>query len=1242
MSKLATRCSVILVASGLTGLLTGCPQQTPPTNVVRPIPSTAPTGIVPTPAPSSIIVNPTPGPGGQPGQPTPTPGTSSSPGTGTNGLAISSTSLPTGVLNFNYSFGLQVAGGSGSYRWSVLSGNLPTGVNLDSTTGQIFGKPTQTGTYSFELQVIDNQRGTVARSNMFILVSDSEAGLNNLAVLTDSLPSATVDRRFSRTLEVSGGTAPFNWDISAGALPDGLSINSNTGEISGTPTLRGEETFTVRVSDGRGQSRTRTLSLTVNTTDTNMTILTSSIPMGVIGRTYHNRSACGITTDGTLKATGGAGSYRWNISKGSLPNGLSLDQTSGIISGTPTAAGNSTFTIKLEDSENNSVSKVFTVETRELVVHNFTPSSGGEDLRVVIFGEGFNNVNNVLFGGVSSTTAGFTTVAGCDQVTTSIPANARTGSLVLRNAGNAELGLSSTPFVAEDVIITEVFTSPDSSGNQFVELRNRGNASVSIAGWQMVYTATTGADVTFTLPSNVPPLAPGAVTVVNLRRDGGTTASNIYAGASSLEMRFDPTVLTKLALCKGACATTATDTNYRGYLQFGPAASDGGTLENNAVTSGLWLDNSTIDVAAMHEVLAAVDSSSTDGTANNLAHYGVNDGNAHAGLLTLNGNGEYTGYTGDTVLYFTPTSGALANQEQRIRRTVTGVGAGAEANRVRINSAVFQSQIQAANVGNGSTGNGILVDNVQTLSPRIVTPATPGSFINVITGSEGLIRTVEALSGNRIELNTVVSAAVTATNTSDGTSGNGFEVGLNDASLVTVGQPVNITVRGAGGTQFTVNRNVTASAANNVVKIDQPLATAPVSGANNGDGSVGAEITLNSAVNFQNGDLALYNGLPCADGLPCSITVGGNQFRTTTPVARLVVSDTNTGDGTSANRLEVDAITGINLNDTVLLNGASRTITGITPAFLPSKPKVELSAPLGLAVSPANTGDGTASGPIEVVSAQGFATGRRVTLNGSSYTLTAVNNTTPPTVQISGLLPGSTIVAPANTNMGDGTATAPLRLQTVTGLGINNKLRFPSQLLTRTITAINTINNTVTLDTAITGGTVAALDTAAAVGNGVATPINMTSVAGFSVNQWVKFSSTGEIRQIANIAGNQITLTAPLAAAINTGNINRLLDGEAANFVPVAGLMAPQGDLLPAVGVNDYSLNLVPKSGQFSLVPINTTPALISRVPISGSIFFAPSSGTLRKYLSIGYNTDGNNNGWDSPDFNMAAPTPGQ
>lgn len=916
---------------------------------------------MPTQPPGSVIVNPTPFPSGAPGQPSSSPG-GPLPSTTPGELAISTTTLPTAVLDFNYNFGLQVVGGSGSYRWSVVTGNLPNGLTLDQATGQIFGRPTQTGSFSFEAQVIDNQRATVARRNFFILVSDTDSGTNSLAILSGDLPSGTVDRVYSRQLEVSGGTAPFSWNITAGALPDGLDLNTSTGEISGTPTLTGEETFSVRVTDARGASANRTLSITINRTDTDLAILTASLPLAVAGDPY-KRTACGEDFFARLQATGGDGDYRWTISReeSAFENaGFELeegeddpdvDDDDAIVVGNPNSAGAVTFTVRVQDGEDNSASKVFTIETRELLIHDFSPEAGSEDLRVVLQGENLNAAigRPVFFGGVASdTVAGGDVSSGgsCDTLETHVPNGAKVGALSVQN-GNNVLGSSEKPFVPENVVISEVFTSPAAGDYQFIELRNRGTSSVSIAGWMLSYTGANGSRVNFTLPSGTPALGAGKVTTVRINKGSGAAASatEIQTGLIQ-EMRFDPAnasdsaALTQIALCADEnCFDDGSDTNYRDYLQFGAGSVDGGDLENDAVAVGLWSQDDTLDVS---DQVAAMDTVSDVAADTNAAHFGSTENYDKAGLLLEDGASKFGSYTGDAVFYFTPGTGSpSANVQQRLLRGVEGTGDSPQQNRVILDAPIFEAQIQATNTGNGTTGNGILVDNIGLL--------TPGDLVNVILGNT--IGTVSALSttGPRIELSQAVAVNVDAANDSDGVVNGGLLVPGDILDFLNVGQSLNIMVRNTGNNPFSVTRTLSSiNSSTNRLTLNQPLASVTVAGVNEGDGTSSNEIELTtSSTQIVAGDRLLYKGANCVDGNPCEVDgVAGNLLRLVEPVGFEVVAPPGVnpqGDGTEDNGFYVSSIAGLAEGDVVLFNGTDYTIDALIPAFNSSEsPRVEV------------------------------------------------------------------------------------------------------------------------------------------------------------------------------------------------------------------------------------------------------------------------------------------------------------
>lgn len=164
-----------------------------------------------------------------------------------------------------------------------------------------------------------------------------------VVVSTASLPNGEVGSVYSQTLAATGGTLPYTWATSAGTLPAGLSLNTSTGAISGTPTTVGTSNFTAQVTDSVPTVSTAPLSITVNPA---IAITTTTLPTGEVGSAYSQ----------TLATSGGITAFTWSISDGSLPAGLSLNASTGVISGTPTTAGTSSFTVMVTDSVAHSAS----------------------------------------------------------------------------------------------------------------------------------------------------------------------------------------------------------------------------------------------------------------------------------------------------------------------------------------------------------------------------------------------------------------------------------------------------------------------------------------------------------------------------------------------------------------------------------------------------------------------------------------------------------------------------------------------------------------------------------------------------------------------------------------------------------------------------------------------------------------------------------------------------------------------
>ena len=177
-----------------------------------------------------------------------------------------------------------------------------------------------------------------------------EESATPLSVTTASLAVAVEGQSFSQALAATGGTSPYTWAVSAGALPDGLAL-SPAGVLSGTPTTPGTSTFTVRVTDSANPAATATKSFTLTVSD--LAIDTAAtLPAAAVSVPYTE----------TLLASGGTSPYTWALSSGTLPAPLTLS-AAGVLSGTPTAAGTFSFSIKATDSASPaaSVTKSFSL-----------------------------------------------------------------------------------------------------------------------------------------------------------------------------------------------------------------------------------------------------------------------------------------------------------------------------------------------------------------------------------------------------------------------------------------------------------------------------------------------------------------------------------------------------------------------------------------------------------------------------------------------------------------------------------------------------------------------------------------------------------------------------------------------------------------------------------------------------------------------------------------------------------------
>lgn len=251
------------------------------------------------------------------------------------------------VVNAPYSYGFVARGGDGNYTWAG-TGSMPSGMTVASS-GKFAGTPLDTGWQCcYTLSVADSSGASCSGGFGFTVSATTPTTL----VFWDGndLGTSTTAQIYTYWFSVgsNGGSAtpPFMLALAPGsALPAGLWIFTDSNgnpQLTGLPSTPGDYFFNLQVTDATRSMGQKHFHLKV-----------SSVFIPNSPWSYGTSLGTGSPYSYQFQVFGATGAVTWSVASGTLPPGLTLDASTGLLSGTPTTAGNTAFTIQAQDGAGN-------------------------------------------------------------------------------------------------------------------------------------------------------------------------------------------------------------------------------------------------------------------------------------------------------------------------------------------------------------------------------------------------------------------------------------------------------------------------------------------------------------------------------------------------------------------------------------------------------------------------------------------------------------------------------------------------------------------------------------------------------------------------------------------------------------------------------------------------------------------------------------------------------------------------
>ena len=881
------------------------------------------------------------------------------------------------------------SGGGAVTSWSV-SPSLPSGLSIDSSTGAISGTPSTTSS-SATYTVTASNTGGSATATVTIIVNDEAPSIS----YSPSSLTLTKGSAMSTVTPGNSGGAVVSWSISA-TLPTGLSFNTSTGAISGTPTVISSSTSYTVTATNLGGSGTATVTIQVND------IAPSSI-------TYTPNSLT-LTKDATMTTvtptTSGGAVTSWSISP-SLPSGLSFSTSTGSISGTPTATSSSTSYTVTASNTGGSATAIVTIQVNIAAPSSITYSPSSLTLAK---GVAMTTVTPTTSGGPVSSWSispslpsglSFSTSTGAISGTPSVVSSSTAYTVTATNAGGS--GTATVTIQVNDIAPSSVTYSPSTltlTKNTAMTTVTPTSSGGAVTSWSISATLPSG--LSFSTSTGAISGTPTAVTsattfTVTASNTGGsatTTVTIVVYDEAPSSITYSPSSLT---LTKGSAMTTVTPTTSGGTVS-------SWSISPSALPSGLSFNTSTGAISGTPTVVSS--STSYTVTATNLGGSDtatvtiqVNDVSPYSLVysgtpFTLTKGTAMTianpSVSGGTVtswsispslpagLSFSTTNGAISGTPTAITSTatytITASNSGGSAT-----TSVSITVNDAAPSSIAYSGSPFTLNKGTAMTTAIPTssggPVSSWSISPSLPSGLSFSSTTGAISGTPTATSTSTSYTVTATNTG-GSATATISITVNDAPPSAVSY---------SGSPFTLTKGVAMTAAN-------PSAS-------------GGAVTSWSVSPSLPAGLSLDTSTGAISGTPTAIT----------SVANYTVTATNGGGSNST-------VVSIVVNDV-----APSSIT-YTPSSLSLTKDVTMSA-----ITPTSSGGAVTSWSISATlptglsfdTSTGAISGTPTTISSStSYTVTASNTggsaTAIVTIQVNVAAPSSISYSPSSLTLAKG------------------------------------------------------------------------------------------------------------------------------------------------------------------------------------------------------------------------------